>query len=62
MITGDETLAPLDFISTFFLSLKYLVVMAENGEKFFFLISLLVNHGAKGMDASAISTKSRKEE
>ena len=62
MISEDESLAPLDFTSTFFLALKYLVVKAKNGEKCVFLISLLVNHGAKGIDASAIPTKSRKEQ
>ena len=35
---------------------------AQYGEKCVFLISILVNHGAKGINASAIPNESRKEE
>ena len=62
VIVEDESVVPGDFTTTFFLALKYLVVKAKNGEKDVFLISLLVNSGAKGLDASSIPTKSRKEQ
>ena len=62
VIAEDDSLAPLDFTSTFFLALKYLVVKAKNGEKCVFLISLLVNHGSKEIDASSIPTKSRTDQ
>lgn len=62
VVVEDESDVPSDFTSTFFLALKYLVVKPKNGDKDVFLISLLVNNGAKGLDASSIPTKSRKEQ
>ena len=58
----DESDIPSEFTSAFFLALRHLVVKPKNGDEDVFLISIQVNNGAKGLDASSIPRKSRKEQ